>query len=115
VKRFLDEAYQQAVDTLTDHRDLLERLAQALLERETLDRDEIITLAEGRELPAQPTELEQAGALAGPAAPSAAASAEDQKPQEEVGATGEGTRRDRVSAAAEVRRVHPDEAEADAS
>ncbi len=115
VKRFLDEAYQEAVDTLANHRDLLERLAQSLLERETLDRDEIITLAEGRALPAQPPELESAGALAGPAAPTPATSSQDQEPQEGVGASEEGTRRDRVSAAAEVRRVHPDEAEADAS
>ncbi len=111
VKRFIDEAYQEAVDTLTNHRDLLERLAQALLERETLDRDEIITLAEGRELPAQPPELEQAGALAGPAASPEPSATE----KEEVGSTEEETRRDRVSAAAEARRVRPDEAEADAS
>jgi cell division protease FtsH len=55
VKRFLDEAYARAVETLQGNGDLLERLADALLERETLDREEIAALAEGRSLP----ELEQ--------------------------------------------------------
>jgi cell division protease FtsH len=51
VKRFLDEAYQGAVDTLTANKDLLEALAEALLERETLDRAEIAALEQGRPLP----------------------------------------------------------------
>src|SRR5690606_20494320 len=45
VKRLLDEAYQAAMTTLEENRDLLERIAVALLERETLDRDEIDLLA----------------------------------------------------------------------
>jgi hypothetical protein len=36
------------------NRDLLESIAQALLERETLDRDEIETLARGETLPPLP-------------------------------------------------------------
>jgi cell division protease FtsH len=51
VKRILDEAHERARDILEDERDLLERIAQALLERETLDRNEIDLLAEGKELP----------------------------------------------------------------
>jgi cell division protease FtsH len=52
VKRILDEAHDRARDLIEDHRDLLESIAQALLERETLDRDEIDRLAEGEPLPA---------------------------------------------------------------
>ncbi|HEU5210403.1 MAG TPA: ATP-dependent zinc metalloprotease FtsH [Longimicrobiales bacterium] len=51
VKRLLDEAYQAAMKTLEENRDLLERIAEALLERETLDRDEIDMLARGEPLP----------------------------------------------------------------
>jgi len=51
VKRLVDEAYQRAVNTLQEHRDLLERIAEALLERETLDREDIDLLAAGQPLP----------------------------------------------------------------
>jgi len=51
IKRLLDEAYQTAVHALMQNRDLLERIADALLERETLDREEIELLASGGELP----------------------------------------------------------------
>ena len=51
VKRLLDEAYVRARKTLDDHRDLLERIAEGLLERETLDRDEVDLLAAGKPLP----------------------------------------------------------------
>jgi cell division protease FtsH len=51
VKRFLDEAYHRAAETLEANRDLLERLADALLERETLDREQIAMLEDGRPLP----------------------------------------------------------------
>jgi cell division protease FtsH len=40
VRRLLDECYAQARTTLHDHRTNLERLAHALLERETLDSEE---------------------------------------------------------------------------
>ncbi|MEN8375787.1 MAG: ATP-dependent zinc metalloprotease FtsH [Gemmatimonadota bacterium] len=51
VKRLLDEAYTEAAKTVREHEDLLEKLAQALLERETLDAEEIKLLEEGKELP----------------------------------------------------------------
>jgi cell division protease FtsH len=41
VKTRIDEAYQQAMSCLTEQRDRLEALAQALLERETLTGEEI--------------------------------------------------------------------------
>src|SRR6266571_1859977 len=41
LKRLLGEAYERARVILTEHRDQLDRLAAALLERETLDREEV--------------------------------------------------------------------------
>ena len=51
IKRVLDEAEQSARSIVTQHIDLLERLAQALLDRETLDAVEIGLLDVGEELP----------------------------------------------------------------
>ena len=51
VKRIIDEAHQRAREVLEEERDLLERMAQALLERETLNRTEVELLGEGKELP----------------------------------------------------------------
>jgi len=41
VKKLIDEAHKRAVDILTENRDELEKLAQALLERETLSAAEV--------------------------------------------------------------------------
>jgi cell division protease FtsH len=54
VKRILDEAHERAHVVLGEHADLLESIAQALLERETLGRDEIETLERGEALPPPP-------------------------------------------------------------
>jgi cell division protease FtsH len=54
IKRILDEAFQAAQIALDGNRDLLQRIADALLERETLDADEIKLLAQGKPLPALP-------------------------------------------------------------
>jgi cell division protease FtsH len=54
VKRILDEAHTTAQQVIGANRPLLESIAQALLERETLDRDEIETLARGEPLPPLP-------------------------------------------------------------
>ena len=54
VKRFIDEAHEKARKILNDHRELLERIALALLDRETIDRDDIDLLAQGKVLPPQP-------------------------------------------------------------
>ncbi|MCG8470152.1 MAG: ATP-dependent zinc metalloprotease FtsH, partial [Gemmatimonadetes bacterium] len=51
VKRILDESYERTEKVLEEHRALLDRIAQALLERETIDADDIKALEEGRELP----------------------------------------------------------------
>jgi len=55
VKRLLDEAYDTARRILREHEGLMDALALALLERETLDRDEVMLLAEGKPLPPAPT------------------------------------------------------------
>jgi cell division protease FtsH len=41
VERILQECYADGLRLLHEHRDALDRLAQALLERETLDEEEI--------------------------------------------------------------------------
>jgi cell division protease FtsH len=66
IKRLLDEAWARARTILDENRDLLDRLAAALLERETVDGEDIQVLREGRTLP--PLEL-SSHAQAGPAAP----------------------------------------------
>jgi cell division protease FtsH len=54
VKRFLDEAFGTALRLLNANSDLLERIAQALLERETIDRDDLDLLARNLPLPPRP-------------------------------------------------------------
>src|SRR5713226_9204449 len=51
LKRLLGEAYEHARDILVKHRDQLDRLAAALLERETLDREEVDLVVAGKPLP----------------------------------------------------------------
>ncbi len=50
VKRILDEAHERAHAVLDENKDLLESIAQALLERETLNRDDVEALARGEPL-----------------------------------------------------------------
>lgn len=66
VKRLLDEAYQVALATLREHGDLLEKVAQALLSRETLDRDDVQLLASGEPLPDEESEPASAAAAMSP-------------------------------------------------
>ncbi len=54
VKRLLDEAYARARMILTENRALLDNIAAMLLERETLDREDIDLLAQGKPLPLPP-------------------------------------------------------------
>jgi cell division protease FtsH len=51
VERILQECYDQGLHLLRQHRDALDRLAQALLERETLDEEEIIKVTGIRPAP----------------------------------------------------------------
>ena len=58
VKVLLDEAHGRAREILEASRGLLQDLAEALLERETLDGDEIRLLLEGKSLPPLASEFE---------------------------------------------------------
>ncbi|MBI5177641.1 MAG: ATP-dependent metallopeptidase FtsH/Yme1/Tma family protein [Nitrospinae bacterium] len=51
VERIVKEAMDKAKSILTEHRDKLDKLAQALLDKETLGFDELRAIVEGRELP----------------------------------------------------------------
>ena len=51
VTRVINEAYQRAKQVLTEHRILLDTIAAALLERETLTRDDFALLIKGDALP----------------------------------------------------------------
>jgi cell division protease FtsH len=54
VKRILDEAFTRAREILEKNMETLHRMANALLERETLDRDEVEMIAAGKSLPPRP-------------------------------------------------------------
>jgi cell division protease FtsH len=51
VRRLVDEAYRSAYTILDQNHDIMHRMASALLERETLDADEIKMIIDGKELP----------------------------------------------------------------
>jgi cell division protease FtsH len=81
IRRILDAAYSQAADVVKEHRALLDSIAQALLDRETLDADDIKLLAAGKVLPPLP---EPDVAPASPELPAAAAPVSD-RPVEGAG------------------------------
>ncbi|HYY88349.1 MAG TPA: ATP-dependent zinc metalloprotease FtsH, partial [Chloroflexota bacterium] len=47
IRRLIDEGYQKAVEIITDHRDVLDRLAQALIQYETLDGENLERVLRG--------------------------------------------------------------------
>jgi len=47
VEQLMTKAHQQARSVLTEHRDALERLAQALLQEEVLERDQVLAIVNG--------------------------------------------------------------------
>jgi cell division protease FtsH len=51
IRRIIDECYERGRTTLTEHRDKLERVAKTLLEKESLEADELERLFQG--LPAE--------------------------------------------------------------
>jgi cell division protease FtsH len=51
IKNILDDLYRQTIDTLRQNRDKLERLSEALLEKETLEKAELLKMVEDLELP----------------------------------------------------------------
>ena len=61
VRRIIEESYIVAIDLLRRHRDKLERLAHALLEKESLDEEEAYAVADVPHLPAFPAPVEAGG------------------------------------------------------
>ncbi len=53
VRRIIDECYGRARQVLTEHKETLERIAKALLDRESLEGDELDALIAGQPLPPQ--------------------------------------------------------------
>jgi cell division protease FtsH len=47
IRRLIDEAHDEALEILTEHRESLEALAGALFERETLEKEEVRRILEG--------------------------------------------------------------------
>ena len=78
IKRILDEALRRARAILEANMATLHRMAAALLERETLDREEVELLAAGKELPVKLPPPPGAPALP-------ARSASDKQPRPETG------------------------------
>jgi cell division protease FtsH len=76
VSRLLTESYDRARQTLSDNMDLLRRIAQALLDRETLTSDDIDLLVRNEPLPPP----RRSGAAAAIPAPGAAATVKPAKP-----------------------------------
>src|SRR6202012_2951027 len=60
VRKFVDEGYKSAHAILEENRDVMHRMAAALLERETLDAVEIEVIIAGKELPPARSALAQA-------------------------------------------------------
>ncbi len=65
VRAFVDIAYKSAYTILESNQDIMHRMATALLERETLDANEIKLIIEGKELPAMRSALTDPGSGGG--------------------------------------------------
>ncbi len=59
VRRLVEGSYDQAMAILEEHRDKLDAVANALLERETLEREEFEALMAGEKLPQPESEKDQ--------------------------------------------------------
>jgi len=82
IRRIVSEAYSRAEEVITANQDLLNTIAEALLERETLDGEDIRILEDGGELPPL-ADLEPAQLATPPVAPEARRP--DESPLEDVG------------------------------
>jgi len=66
MRQLIDDAYDQCATILNEHMDQLERVAAALLERETISGKEFKTLMEGGTLPPLVLDPEKTDAKAAP-------------------------------------------------
>jgi cell division protease FtsH len=71
IRRIIDDSYNRAYQILSEHRDDLEKLAQGLLEYETLSGDEIIGLLKGIQPVRKPYEEPEPQRGPGPSVPQA--------------------------------------------
>src|SRR5581483_2259783 len=55
VRRFVDDGYKSATHILSSNKEVLERIAKALLDREVLDANEIQLVIQNKDLPAKPS------------------------------------------------------------
>jgi cell division protease FtsH len=55
VRRFVDDGYKSATHILSSNKEVLERIARALLDREVLDANEIQLVIQNKDLPAKPS------------------------------------------------------------
>ncbi len=60
IRRFVTENYQRAASVIAEKKETVQRIAEALLERETLNSEELEALMEGRELPPMEKPVSQA-------------------------------------------------------
>ncbi|NUQ29723.1 MAG: ATP-dependent metallopeptidase FtsH/Yme1/Tma family protein [Acidobacteriaceae bacterium] len=60
VRAFVDSGYKSAYSILENNQDIMHRMAQALLERETIDAQEIRLIIEGKDLPPSKSALAHA-------------------------------------------------------
>ena len=51
IKTMLDDLYKETFETLRDNRHKLEALSEALLEKEALEKDELLRIVEKLEIP----------------------------------------------------------------
>jgi cell division protease FtsH len=79
VRRFTDEAYEQAKKLLTDHKDKLVALGEALLEYETLDGEEVLEIVRTGKL-SKPHDTGEDKNLPPPIAPAALAENKTEQP-----------------------------------
>jgi cell division protease FtsH len=91
VKRLVDEAYARATTIIMENRELLDRIADALLERETIDREDLDRLVKNlplppRNLPPADSPAPQASAPTKPGASPARAPLLGTPPAEPAGA-----------------------------
>lgn len=68
IREIIETAYERAKDIITEHRDLLDRVTNALIKQETIDGPDFYKLMNG-EIDVDGEPVEQESALAEPAAP----------------------------------------------
>ncbi len=82
MRELIDDAYDECAGILTEHMDQLHKVAEALLERETLSGEEFKAIMEGRELPPPKEEQSKKDAADGQKSPVDAAEPRHEQAEE---------------------------------